>query len=92
MLLYSLITMPQLLPHVYKFKYLFYPKNHEVGDLLSFLPMIKAYSSHGLDLTFSPPLSFSCGSNPSNANHTKDVFMPLNGSSFNLENNLLIPS
>ncbi len=42
-----------------------------------------SYHSHVLP---SCPLFFSCGSNPSNANHIEDVPMSLSGSSPSVEN------
>jgi hypothetical protein len=91
-LLFSFVTMPPLLPHAYKFNYLFSSRNSKVGGLLIILASDKKFSFHGLDLASSPFLFSSCKFNPSNVDHTKDVFMSLNGSSPNPEDNMPIPS
>ncbi len=92
MLLFFFVTMPPLLPHAYKFNYLFSSRNFKVGGPLIIIASDKTFSFHGFDLASSPFLFSSCKFNPSNADHTKDVFMSLNGSSPNPEDNMPIPS
>jgi hypothetical protein len=70
----------------YKFKYFFSSKIFEVGGLLVIPTNDKPTSYHGPIFPSSPPLFFSCGSNPSNANHIEDVPMSLSGSSPSVEN------
>jgi len=72
--------MPPLLPHVYKFKFLFPSKNSKVGGLLVIPTSDKTSSYHGLALPSSPPLFSSCGFDPSNVDHIEDVTMSTNGS------------
>jgi hypothetical protein len=72
--------MPPLLPHVYKFKFLFSSKNSKVGGLLVIPTSDKTSSYHGLALPSSPPLFSSCGFDPSNVDHIEDVTMSTNGS------------
>ncbi len=72
-LLCFLGIMPSILPHAYKFKYLFSSGNYEVGRILIIPTNDKTISSHGPTVTCSPLLFSNCSFDPSNANHIEDV-------------------
>jgi hypothetical protein len=58
LLLFSFVTMPPLLPHVYKFNYLFSSSNSKVGGPFIILVSDKTFSFHGPDFASSPLLIF----------------------------------
>ncbi len=57
-LLFSFVTMPPLLPHAYKFNYLFSSRNSKVGGPLIIFANDKTFSFHGPDLASFPFLIF----------------------------------